>query len=88
MFFVTQLYSYPENYLGDNPSVERLAETVDKLEEDVLGVAYPGVRGQRHCVVQFDAPVPVEADRGRKTAVEDLTRTLEARVQAMLESRA
>jgi hypothetical protein len=37
LFFVLQLYSYPPDYLGEEPSVERLAETLDKLEEDVLG---------------------------------------------------
>ena len=32
---VTQLYSYPGDYVSEKPTVERLAETLDKLEEDV-----------------------------------------------------
>lgn len=85
MFFVTQLYSYPGDYLVESPSVERLAETVDKLEEDVLGVPYPSVRAARRCVVQLGAPVPVDGERGRKGGAEQLTVTLERAVQGMLD---
>ena len=35
MFFVIQLYSYPGDYVAQKPSIERIAETLDKFEEDV-----------------------------------------------------
>jgi hypothetical protein len=36
---VLQLYSYPGDYVSENPTPERLAETVEKFEEDVYGCA-------------------------------------------------
>ena len=39
LFLVVQLFSYPGNYMAENPTIERIAETIDKLEEDVLQVA-------------------------------------------------
>ena len=36
LFLVVQLYSYPGDYVAEKPSIERMAETLDKLEEDVL----------------------------------------------------
>ena len=47
LFFATQLFSYPGDYLADDPSIERIAETIDKFEEDILGLALPTVRRQR-----------------------------------------
>ena len=38
LFFVIQLYSYPGDYVAEKPSIERIAETLDKFEEDVLRV--------------------------------------------------
>jgi len=37
LFFAVQLFSYPGDYVAEDPSIERIAETIDKLEEDVLG---------------------------------------------------
>ena len=37
LFMVIQLYSYPGDYVDANPSIERMAETLDKFEEDILG---------------------------------------------------
>jgi 1-acyl-sn-glycerol-3-phosphate acyltransferase len=36
---VLQLYSYPGDYVTENPTPERMAETVEKFEEDVYGRA-------------------------------------------------
>jgi len=47
LFVVTQLFSYPGDYLrNQNPSIERIAETVDKLEEDVLQRHTASIRGR------------------------------------------
>lgn len=86
MFFVTQLYSYPGEYISSQAAVERLAETVDKLEEDVLGVEYPAVRGERRVIVRFGTPIHVTAERGKRQAAERLTTELENRVQQMLDA--
>lgn len=84
MFFVTQLYSYPGDYMTGKPSIERVAETLDKLEEDVLGAPYPGVRGPKRVVVRFDRPIPLPRGRERKSDPSALTAEMQARVQRML----
>jgi len=85
LFTVVQAFSYPGNYVSQQPSVERIAETLDKFEEDVLGVTTATIRGARRATVTFGEPIPVEAGRGKKTAAGDLTRLLEQRVQTLLD---
>jgi 1-acyl-sn-glycerol-3-phosphate acyltransferase len=85
MFLVTQLYSYPENYLLENPSLERQAETLDKLEEDVLGAAYPPPRGRLAVRIGFDPPVELPRGKEKKMPASELTVTIQTRIQAMLD---
>ncbi len=85
LFFVTQLYSYPGDYVIEKPTVERLAETLDKLEEDILRATYPGVRGSRRVVLRFGDPIELPRERQKKDAVAALTRTLQEKVQGLLD---
>lgn len=84
LFFVMQLYSYPGDYLEGDPSIERLAETLDKFEEDILGVALPTVRGRRRVEVQFGEPIPVGGAEDRRNGTQQLTIQLQDRVQEIL----
>lgn len=85
LFFVIQLYSYPGNYVAQKPVIERIAETLDKFEEDVLRAVYPAVRGERHVVVQFGAPVVVPNGREGKPSVAEWTDRFEKNVQTLLD---
>ncbi len=85
VFFVVQLYSYPGNYVSEQPSVERIAETLDKFEEDVLGAKTATIRGARKATVTFGDPITVEPRGAKKTTPGALTEILETRVQKMLE---
>lgn len=85
MFLVTQLYSYPGDYLRADPTWERMAETLDKLEEDALEAAYPTVHGSRRVVVRFDAPIAVPCGKERRWTAGELTTLLQTRVQTMLD---
>ena len=84
LFFVMQLYSYPTDYLLGRPSLERMAETVDKLEEDVLHVTTAGRRGTRRVSVVFGEPVLATADA--RTSAAELTDELRRRVQHILDA--
>jgi len=86
MFFVTQLYSYPGDYMTKKPSVERIAETLDKLEEDVLGAPYPSVRGPKKVIVQFAPPMLLPKGKDKKTNPSELTDRIHATVQEMLDT--
>ena len=85
LFLVVQMFSYPGDYVAERPSIERLAETLDKFEEDVLGKYAPTVRAARKVTAYLGEPVAVEAGRKRKEAARDLTDRLEERVQEMLD---
>jgi 1-acyl-sn-glycerol-3-phosphate acyltransferase len=85
LFTVVQMFSYPGDYVAERPSVERIAETLDKFEEDLFRVTYPGVRGRRRVVVRFGEAVEVPRGRTRKDAAAELTTELERRVQALLD---
>lgn len=84
LFFVIQLYSYPGDYVAETPSIERIAETLDKFEEDVLKVSYPKSRGRRKATATFGEPIPIAAERGARDAVAELTTRLEQGVQVLL----
>jgi hypothetical protein len=86
LFLVVQAFSYPGDYVAERPTVERIAETLDKFEEDVLGVKTATIRGARAATVTFGEPIPVEADRGKKGAAAMLTGLLEERVQGLLDA--
>jgi 1-acyl-sn-glycerol-3-phosphate acyltransferase len=86
LFLAIQAFSYPGNYVAQEPSLERMAETLDKFEEDILGHSTARIRGTRRVTVTFGEPIPVERQKGKKGAAAELTRTMEERVQALLDA--
>ncbi|MBW3542109.1 MAG: 1-acyl-sn-glycerol-3-phosphate acyltransferase [Planctomycetes bacterium] len=86
LYLVVQLFSYPGDYVAEQPTIERMAETLDKFEEDVLGMRTATIHGTRRAAISFGEPIPVTAERGRRGAVEELTALLESRVQALLDA--
>lgn len=86
VFLVVQLLSYPGDYLREQPSIERIAETLDKLEEDILRVPLATCRGTRRITLTFGEGIPVESVPRTQPPVSELTRTLERRVQLLLDT--
>jgi 1-acyl-sn-glycerol-3-phosphate acyltransferase len=84
LFAIVQLFSYPGDYVAENPTLERLAETIDKFEEDVFGIPTATPRGVRRAVLVFGEPVEAPSQR-KKEDVALLTKTLEQRVQGLLD---
>lgn len=89
-FVAAQLYSYPGRYLREQPTPNRIAETLLKLEEDVLGEgSYPV---PQDAALRFGEPIDVatflaERDLTIKTAVRPVTEHLSNRIQSMLDDR-
>lgn len=83
-FLVMQAFSYPGDYVAENPTIERIAETLDKFEEDVLRETAT-VRGLRRAHVMLGEPILVHRKRSEMT-VEQLTQQLAAEVQQLLQS--
>ena len=84
LFTVMQLYSYPGDYLDDNPSIERVAETIDKLEEDITHANLPTVHARKHVEIRFGDPLQVESHRSRDS-VTVLSNQARDRVQALID---
>ena len=88
LYLAVQLYSYPGQYLRERPSVDRIAETVIKFEEDVFGKT--GIEGRRRANVTFCEPVDVCA-RLEDYAVDaagvtrEVTAQVEQTIRAVLE---
>lgn len=85
LFIVTQLFSYPGDYVASKPTVERMAETLDKFEEDILRKPKPVIRGVRKVVVSFGEAVEVKLTSEKKDDVHTLTESLEKSVQRLLD---
>ncbi len=86
VFFVIQLFSYPGDYLLNGPTIERLAETVDKMEEDVFQQDYPSVRGRRQVVIRYGEPIRLPSGEQRsRTGIADLTLEMQHRVQQLID---
>jgi 1-acyl-sn-glycerol-3-phosphate acyltransferase len=85
LHLVLQLYSYPGDYVSTRPTTERMAETIDKFEEDLLGVmAKP--KGPRRATVRFGEPIdvkPFAAGRPRAAAT-GLTAKLEQAITVLM----
>jgi hypothetical protein len=85
LFFVIQLFSYPGDYVAEHPTIERIAETLDKFEEDIFKLDCPNIRGERHVTVRFGEPIVVPAERSGRDAVAQWTDMLEKKVQELLD---
>lgn len=83
-FVAVQLYSYRPEYLDGAPSIERLAETIDKYEEDFLGVRSANIRGRKRGIIAFGEPLLLER-AGSREDVPRLGEELRRRVQALLD---
>ncbi|OHB66291.1 MAG: hypothetical protein A2V70_12455 [Planctomycetes bacterium RBG_13_63_9] len=85
LFLVAQLFSYPGDYVAEQPTIERLAETLDKFEEDALGKYTPEVRAARKVTAYLGEPIPVETIGKPRAAAGELSDRLESRIQEMLD---
>jgi hypothetical protein len=84
LFLVVQAFSYPGDYVSQQPSIERIAETLDKFEEDLLGVKTATIHGARQAIVAFGEPVIVPSAKKTQLSPRDLTRMLQDRVMELL----
>lgn len=83
-FLAVQLYSYRPEYLDGNPSIERLSETIDKYEEDFLGVRSANIRGRKRGIIAFAEPLIIDRPGSREDVVR-LGEELRRRVQTLVD---
>lgn len=85
LFLVVQSFSYPGDYVIDQPSTERMAETIDKFEEDLLGHVTASIKARRSATIQFGEAVEVIGDKKVPGQTTTITAEVERQVQAMLD---
>jgi 1-acyl-sn-glycerol-3-phosphate acyltransferase len=77
-------YSYMDDYTSDEPSVEHLAEIVDKFEEDILGVTTARPRGRRRATIRFGPALAAAPFQEKSDGARALTEALEQKVRGLL----
>ena len=83
-----RILSYAGNYLSENPTLDRVGETIEKLQEDLYSRAFPAY-ADRAVTVRFGDPICVSEQLGAaakpRLAMAALTDQFEAGVQAGLD---
>jgi hypothetical protein len=82
-----RLLSYPGTYLEENPTLDRMGETIQKVLED-LGSAILSPYAGRRALVRFGEPIDLatESTRGKgRGQVAELSRRFEIAVQGGLD---
>jgi hypothetical protein len=90
LHLVLQILAYRGDYLAEKPSLERMAETVEKFEEDLYGYI-PLAKGRRRARVVLGEPLDLKAAVGSgrsRTQAAELTGRLESALQQLLSSTA
>jgi 1-acyl-sn-glycerol-3-phosphate acyltransferase len=92
LFLVVQLFSYPGDYVRSNPTLERVAETLMKCEEDFLQVDQAPPRAPRRALVRVGEPIDLigrlttpGASRSRQV-VPALASEVESRLQELMDA--
>ncbi len=89
LFVAVQLFSYPGDYVREQPTLERIAETLVKFEQDTLGARIAPPRGPRRATLRLGEPIDVGgrlADHARpRDAIGAITAELEGRIQSLLD---
>lgn len=81
-YLAQQIDCYPENYLTEFPSVDRILETVEKFEEDLTDQAR--VHGQLKVVIDVDEAIEVSPKREKSGNGDPLIQAIQARLDAKL----
>ena len=82
LYLAQRLSLYPAGYLEGHPSIERVLETVERLEEDLTDVAT--VHRPLAVTVSVGEPLAVAADGPRPAA---LTNDVRDRIETLLNTR-
>jgi 1-acyl-sn-glycerol-3-phosphate acyltransferase len=81
-YLAQQIDCYPENYLTEHPSIDRILETVEKFEEDLTDQAR--VHGKLKVVIDIDPAIEVSAKRDKSVEGDPLIIAIQNRLDAKL----
>lgn len=81
-YLAQQIDCYPENYLTEFPSVERILETTEKLEEDLTDTCR--VHGEMKVIIDVCPAIEVSPERQRGVAVDPLMSAIRVQLEEAL----
>ena len=81
-YLAQQIACYPDNYLNESPSVDRILETVEKFEEDLFGKCR--VHGQMKVVLDVGEAIEVSSKRVRGAASDPLMDAIRSQLETTL----
>ncbi|MEM7784779.1 MAG: lysophospholipid acyltransferase family protein [Planctomycetota bacterium] len=82
-YLAQQVDCYPENYLVESPSVDRILETVEKFEEDIKDKCR--IHGDLKVVLNIGEAIEVSTKRDREATADPLMTSIRQSVQVMLD---
>jgi hypothetical protein len=83
LYLVQQLHCYSGDYLADDPTPERLLETVERYEEDLTDNARP--HPPLHVVISVGEAIEATPTRDRSVESDPISTELRAQLERMLE---
>ena len=83
IYLSQQIVSYPPDYVSNQPTVDRLLETVERYEEDLTDQVR--VHGDLHAILEVGNRIEVSLKRDRKAMVDPIMNRIEEELQAMLD---
>lgn len=81
-YLAQQIDCYPENYVADNPSVDRILETVEKFEEDLTDQCT--VHGKLKVIIDICEPIEVSTERVRGVSEDPLMTSIRESLESKL----
>ena len=82
-YLAQQIDCYPEQYLTELPSVDRILETIEKFEEDLNGKCR--IHGQLKVILDVGEAIEVSTKRDRSAESDPLMSTIRERLESNLE---
>ena len=81
-YLAQQIDCYPENYVVDYPTVDRILETVEKFEEDLTD--HCTVHGDLKVIIDIGEPIEVGTQRVRRVTAAPLMTEIREKLEAKL----
>jgi hypothetical protein len=84
IYLAQQISSYPAEYLTQRQSVDRMLETLERFEEDLMGK--PRVHGNLRVVIDVGEAIEIPTERDRNRRPDPIMTKLEETLQGMLDA--
>jgi hypothetical protein len=83
LYLAQQLHCYSGDYLADEPTPERLVETVERYEEDLTDTTHP--HPPMHAIITVGEAIEAQPTRDRSSEEDPMANELRRQLEMMLE---